>query len=534
MVPVARRGRDAVALNGLLAGLRLALDRVLREVHGAEGCGTPDADAELLLGLGDWQGVALLARQHNVAGLFLHGLDGRPELAEAPVEDLRRFRSQRIIRAARLLRGLHEAANCLGTAGLPAIVLKGAPLSQRLYGHPWLRESVDVDMLVVPDALWAAERTLIGAGWRRPSENARGPRPGTAFPRYLKHSVLVGPDGPLELHRQLFANPLFLDAALGDLWARQETVQVGTASFAVLGEADDFLYGTCHGIQHGWRRLKWLCDAGVALGAAGRDPAALDRYRARFRSARMEAALESAALLCREHLHVRPPSSLCARRRAALVARRVGRGWAEPARSGPSGKLGNKAGAVLIGPGVRAGLEEVASVVAIRLVPWADRAPIKAARTFARVPVDTKAMALEAAFFLLAARLLVKHVRMARWRRWVVTGQGMDASADASGEKPLCPTTRPVPRKVGRVVARVAEFVPFEAVCLPQAMAAQWMLRRRGIGSRLFYGFRRRPGSDLELHAWLTTDGEGVVGYRDAQTYCIFPGFDDSPRQMEA
>ena len=515
----------SAALIGLTAGLRLGCDRIIRQVHRAEGCGDPDADAKLLLGIDDWQAVAALARRHNVAGLFLHGLDGRPELTGAPVETLRRLRSQRIVRAGRQLRGLNEAASCLGVAGLPVVVLKGAPLGQRLYGHPWLRESVDVDLLVAPGTFWTAERALLKAGWRRADEN--GPRPGTAFQRYVKASVLIGPDGPLELHRQPFANPSALRATFDDLWTDRETVHVGNASFAVLSEADDFLYGTCHASRHGWGRLKWLCDAGVALGAAGREPAKLERFRSRFRSAGMESALESAALLCHEHLHVRPPSLLPARRRAAFAARRVGRGWDEPTRPRPGGKMGTKATALLLGPGVRAAMDECASVVAIRLAPWADLRPIRAMRTFARVPVATKAMALEAAFFLLVARVLVSHVRMARWRRWLVTGEGDEANAVASDERHLRPTARPIPRKVGRIVARVADLAPVKAVCLPQAMAAQWMLRRRGIASRLFYGFRRPPGADLQLHAWLTAGGEGVVGYREAETYCTFPSFDD-------
>ena len=67
--------------------------------------------------------------------------------------------------------------------------------------------------------------------------------------------------------------------------------------------------------------------------------------------------------------------------------------------------------------------------------------------------------------------------------------------------------------------------LPFEAACLPRAMAAQWMLLRRGVPSRLVFGARRpaAPGGGNDYHAWLTVDGERVIGGRRAETYRPLP-----------
>ena len=55
-------------------------------------------------------------------------------------------------------------------------------------------------------------------------------------------------------------------------------------------------------------------------------------------------------------------------------------------------------------------------------------------------------------------------------------------------------------------------------------MAAKWMLRRRGVSSRLWIGVRRpAPGRPLEYHAWLTVDGESVIGGRSADAYVPLP-----------
>lgn len=65
--------------------------------------------------------------------------------------------------------------------------------------------------------------------------------------------------------------------------------------------------------------------------------------------------------------------------------------------------------------------------------------------------------------------------------------------------------------RVGWAVASAARFVP-GATCLPQAMAAQAMLARRGIASTIQTGFDRTDAKGVEGHAWLVCDGDVVVG----------------------
>ena len=131
-----------------------------------------------------------------------------------------------------------------------------------------------------------------------------------------------------------------------------------------------------------------------------------------------------------------------------------------------------------------------------------------------RLPPPQRAMALEAAIRLTVARLLVRHVAMRRWRRHLET---VPTGSDDAGRQALA-------RAVGRMVRRVARRLPFEALCLPQVMAAHWMLRRRGVPARLWIGVRRAtPGGSLKYHAWLTVDGESVVGGRPAGAYVPLP-----------
>lgn len=66
-------------------------------------------------------------------------------------------------------------------------------------------------------------------------------------------------------------------------------------------------------------------------------------------------------------------------------------------------------------------------------------------------------------------------------------------------------------REVSWAITAAARRAPWRALCLEQAIAAQAMLRRRGVASVLHYGVKA-GGGDLAAHAWVTVEGRDVVG----------------------
>lgn len=69
----------------------------------------------------------------------------------------------------------------------------------------------------------------------------------------------------------------------------------------------------------------------------------------------------------------------------------------------------------------------------------------------------------------------------------------------------------------GKYVRRTARRMPFEAVCLPQAMAGFWMLKRRGITARIVFGAGESPDTvGTAFHAWLKYRDTTLTG-QDAQ-----------------
>ena len=619
-------------LEGLLAGLRLGL---------GAGADNPEADAEALSRIADWNAVAALARRHRVAPLFLQGMRARAAglLSASGIEPRLDMARDRAVRnGLAQLAALKRATGLLTAGGIPCLVLKGLPLGQRSFGNPLVRHQGDVDLLVSPRRFPAAERVLLENGWRRVEPQfPETPVRNRWYARFRHEHKLVGPGGLLELHRRLSYNPFYFDAPFERLHAGSVPVEIGADTFRALGEDDEIVYLMCHGARHYWKQLKWLYDVAALL--VSMEPERLERVWARCRQDRLESILASTLLLCREAFHVRIPRGApplpTGGRRAGWIAGFSRRTWGEsdPARfTGGFDWAGQKVIGLIAKPDFRTVAYELASVAVaprdwkrldlpdrlfylyfpLRPLLWLTRgkrarkrtvpagakdgahsssrpagpearrpkadgsgtceqqvssigttgrtAPsvpcgkgvilrlgefLKAIRAFTRAPAAAKAMALEATLFLLLARLLVRYVPMRHWRHRLATAEdlapageppanphaavssdGPEEPEPAGGCLPRAPQRR-LPRRMARVVQRVARHVPFPAVCLPQAMALQWMLRRRGVESRLVFGARRKAQStELDFHAWLTVGGECVIGGDEIGTYAVLPPFD--------
>jgi hypothetical protein len=62
-------------------------------------------------------------------------------------------------------------------------------------------------------------------------------------------------------------------------------------------------------------------------------------------------------------------------------------------------------------------------------------------------------------------------------------------------------------------------------VCFQQGLAAQLMLRRRGVPSVLYYGAAPNDGSGLSAHVWVRDGDVGVIGDEIASRYAQLAAF---------
>ena len=85
-------------------------------------------------------------------------------------------------------------------------------------------------------------------------------------------------------------------------------------------------------------------------------------------------------------------------------------------------------------------------------------------------------------------------------------------------------------KEVRDALIRARRRSPGRITCLHQAMAAQAMLRRRGVNTTLYYGTATLP-EGLTGHAWVQDGTEGVIGYQIAQRdrYHVLAHYPASP-----
>lgn len=140
-------------------------------------------------------------------------------------------------------------------------------------------------------------------------------------------------------------------------------------------------------------------------------------------------------------------------------------------------------------------------------------------RRFGQVGQRRRVLVVEAVAWLWLSRLaliVIPFPRLARRLGKFVTPAV--ARALQTKSKRLQDDTR-LAEEVGWAVTRSARYVPFKAVCLPQAMAARIMLKRRGVASVLHFGAAKGKEKPLDAHAWLDAAGVEVTGYPVAKNF---------------
>jgi hypothetical protein len=136
-----------------------------------------------------------------------------------------------------------------------------------------------------------------------------------------------------------------------------------------------------------------------------------------------------------------------------------------------------------------------------------------------RLPWADRWLLLEALVWLGLARLAVTVLPFRRIAPHL--GDHMAESPEEEGA-----VVDDLPR-VSWAVQAVSRRTPWESRCLVQAVAAQRMLRRRGIGSTLYLGVAKAGQTELEAHAWLRSGRVYLVGGQDRQRYKVVSSFAD-------
>jgi len=139
-----------------------------------------------------------------------------------------------------------------------------------------------------------------------------------------------------------------------------------------------------------------------------------------------------------------------------------------------------------------------------------------------RVGSERRSLVVEAVFWTALARIAVFVLPF----RWIAPRLGTPMAETA-------PTLTDEQTEQVRLVAWALEVthreLPRLGGCLPQAIAAKIMLRRRGVPSTLYLGVRRKD--DLEAHAWLRCGNVVLTGGPQRQGFTVVMALGDAPAE---
>jgi hypothetical protein len=410
-------------------------------------------------------------------------------------------------------------------------IFKGIPLSMVAFQDPALRDLGDIDLLVAERDIFRVEDIVRAYGYQRFEPRAHlTPR---RLRSYLAHQKDFSYEHPtagivIDLHWRLFRNQ-FLPANAGLAEVGVDWLALGSERLPTLPVSRLLLYLCVHGALDGWLRLKWLADIGALLRSM-----TAEQLKATAEAAAQQQALpelSAAVFLCQDILgddgtFLTPAG--CLERSDKRVARIVDFGKRlmtsnqyRPVREQISSarwflnefqlhtSWNYRLDLVLrslFRPRVwrKFNLPDALFPLYAVLSPlewFQDR--LQKLKRSSRSPADL-ALAIEAGCMLIFFRIALNFLPVQKLTVWM-------SKQDAAQVAVSPGMAADILRRIEWSIDAVVRHAPFTFVCFPQCLAAYFMLRRRHIASKLFYGVTR-DADHLKAHTWVKVGDRTVVG----------------------
>ena len=237
---------------------------------GADGGCDRNRDASI-----DWERLIRIATQHDIGPRLYDSIRSNPLPDAAARTAVAVVESQYYatgLRNALLDQELHRLLADWQSAGVPAIVLKGAALTATAYRNRALRPMRDLDVLVHRSDMPVVKDLLARAGYEiDPNQRDRI----QWYDRHHYHLAFEKPGASerrvrCEVHWQLERPGRRFAIDTEGLWARAVSVRSGQHDIAVLSPEDTLLHLSLHVCKH---RLaggfRGFCDIAAVIAASG-------------------------------------------------------------------------------------------------------------------------------------------------------------------------------------------------------------------------------------------------------------------------
>lgn len=231
----------------------------------------------------DWNRLFELAERHGVQPLLHKALSSAGELVPPTRRDLlERAILNNLHKALFLSRELIRITQCLEQRGIQVLPYKGLALAETLYGDIALRQSGDIDLLILPESLPEIREAVGALGYVTRVHFS------SAHEREFMNSgyelSFDGPAGPNLLEVQWAIQPRFyaVDLGIEEVFSRSVASSVAGRDIKTPCPEDLFIILSLHAAKHVWARLIWICDlarmlalSGVAWKKVGQDATSL-------------------------------------------------------------------------------------------------------------------------------------------------------------------------------------------------------------------------------------------------------------------
>jgi hypothetical protein len=214
----------------------------------------------------DFQRLLDFAEAHGVRPRLIQTLaqlewQGVPSPTRAELEI---FRERHLLRSVTLAHEHGRIADAFLAAGIAFVFFKGVTLAVDLYGDPSWREYSDIDLLVMPQQLAAAERALETLGYfnRHGDHEFRNVFLG-AQRQYTFSNVQCG--AMVDLHWAFTARAFPFPLRPAEAWMGLKGVPVGPRRMPTMSYENQALLLAGHGTKETWRSLAWACDFAMLI-----------------------------------------------------------------------------------------------------------------------------------------------------------------------------------------------------------------------------------------------------------------------------
>ena len=193
-----------------------------------------------------WQGFLDVLQPHGVYPLMAYRLRAWPEDCRPPLEVMAYLNRVFLYAAARSMRAgrqIQAVVDALEAAGIPSVLLKGPALARAVYPDPALRQSGDIDLLVRPGDVLAAEAVLEGLGYHC------GQKGFVVSQHQYNHDIFEPPGNgmPIEIHWSLdFELNLFPAGWIEEALGGRIPIRADDLSCSTLSPIDHLLFLAFH------------------------------------------------------------------------------------------------------------------------------------------------------------------------------------------------------------------------------------------------------------------------------------------------